>query len=287
MPEIPSFEAPAEPAPIRDAATVIVLRRGAGGPEALLLQRHARSGFAADAWVFPGGVLDPQDAALDAAHWRGVDLDALSPRFNAEPRRVLGLHVAAVRETFEESGLLLAVHADGTPVDAAEPDVTAMRARLADRDDPAGGAEFTAWLRERGLILELGRLAYWARWITPIWEGRRYDTRFFLARAPEGQVAAFDDVEVTGQHWITPREALDKAAAGELHMIYPTIKNLEDVAEACGQAGSIDEAFRCAAARDVVTVLPHFERTPDGGVKITHPGDPDYPAERYAADLAR
>lgn len=282
-----SFDPPAEPAPIRDAATVIVLRDGAAGPEALLLQRHARSGFAADAWVFPGGVLDSEDRALDPRRWRGLDLESLAPRFNATADRVLGLHVAAVRETFEESGLLLATHRDGRPVDAAALEVTAMRTRLADRGDPAGAAEFNAWLADRDLVLELGRLTYWARWITPVWERRRYDTRFFLARAPEGQVAAFDDVEVTGQHWITPRAALDKARDGELHMIYPTIKNLEDVAGACGEAGSIDEAFSCAAERDIVTVLPHFERTADGGFRVSHPGDPEYPAERYADELAR
>ena len=282
-----SFDPPAEPAPIRDAATVIVLREGERGPEALLLRRHARSGFAADAWVFPGGVLDAQDAVLPAAHWRGLEPEAQAPAFNATPERVLALHVAAVRETFEESGLLLASHRDGSPVDVAAAEVAAMRTRLADRDDPAGAAEFNAWLAERDLVLELGRLAYWARWITPVWEHRRYDTRFFLARAPEGQVAAFDDVEVTGQHWLPPREAVDKAHSGELFLIYPTIKNLEDVAAACGEAGSIDDAFGCAARRDIVTVLPHFERSPDGAVSVTHPGQPGYPTERYAAELAR
>lgn len=282
-----SFEPPADPADIRDAATVIVLREGPDGPEALLLQRHARSGFAADAWVFPGGVLDPADAALSPARWRGLDPVAAAPRFNATPERTLALHVAAVRETFEESGLLLAVHSDGAPVDAAAEAVLAMRRRLADRDDPCGAEEFNAWLDTHDLVLELGRLAYWARWITPVWERRRYDTRFFLARAPEGQVAAFDDVEVTGQVWSTSGEALRRATSGELHMIYPTIKNLEDLAEACGEAASIDAAFAHARGRQVRTVLPHFERSDDGGFRVFHPGDPGYPEERYAAELAR
>jgi 8-oxo-dGTP pyrophosphatase MutT (NUDIX family) len=281
-----SFEPPDEPAPIRDAATVIVLREGERGPEALLLRRHGRSGFAADAWVFPGGVVDEADADLDPKRRRGADLEALAPRFNATPRRTLALHAAAVRETFEESGLLLATHADGSPVDAASGEVAAMRTRLADRDDPAGAAEFHRWLERHDLVLELGRLAYWARWITPRWEKRRYDTRFFLARAPEGQVAAFDDVEVTGQHWLTPAEALGRAKSGELHMIYPTIKNLEDLDDACGRA-DLDAVFAHASAHEVHTVLPHFERTEDGGFRVLHPQDPGYPRERYAAELAR
>lgn len=287
MSESFSFQPPDPPVPIRDAATVIVLRQGEGGAEALLLRRHGRSGFAADAWVFPGGVLDAADSALPPAQWRGIDTAELAPRFHADPARTLGLHVAAARETFEESGLLLATHADGSPLDAESPEVTALRVRLADRDDPCGGEEFNAWLRERGLILELGRLAYWARWITPTWERRRYDTRFFLARAPEGQVAAFDDVEVTDQLWLTPGEALEQAASGALHMIYPTIKNLEELAEACGGQASVDAAFSYAASREVQTVLPHFERTDDGGFRVLHPGEPGYPAEHYAADLAR
>lgn len=283
-----SFDPPAEAAPIRDAATVIVLRDGPHGVESLLLQRHGRSGFAADAWVFPGGVVDGADAAPGAGRWRGIEPAALAARFQATPERTLALHVAAVRETFEESGLLLASRADGSPVDIEAPSVAAMRRRLADRDDPAGAAEFNAWLADEGLVLELGRLEYWARWITPVWEKRRYDTRFFLARAPEGQVAAFDDVETTGQRWIRAADALAAAERRELHMIYPTIRNLEALAAACGDAGGIDAAFACAAGMPRIdTVLPHFEQTDDGGFRVLHPGDPDYPTERYAAELAR
>jgi len=288
MPETFSFDPPAEPAPIRDAATVIVLRDGPHGVESLLLQRHGRSGFAADAWVFPGGVVDAPDAALPPPRWTGIDPVARAARFQATPERTLALHVAAVRETFEESGLLLASRPDGSAVDIEAASVAAMRRRLADRDDPAGAAEFNAWLAEEDLVLELGRLEYWARWITPVWEKRRYDTRFFLARAPEGQVAAFDDVETTGQHWIRARDALAAAERRELHMIYPTIKNLEALAEACGDVGGIDAAFACAAAMERIgTVLPHFEPTDDGGFRVLHPDDPDYPTERYAAELAR
>jgi 8-oxo-dGTP pyrophosphatase MutT (NUDIX family) len=288
MSDFPAFEPPAEPVPIRDAATVVVLRDGAGCAEALLLRRHARSGFAADAWVFPGGVVDEHDELLPAERWRGIDPATLAARFNATPQRTLALHVAAVRETFEESGLLLATHPDGAAVDLASPEVSAMRAQLADREHPAGAAEFNSWLADQRLVLELGRLEYWARWITPTWEKRRYDTRFFLARAPEGQVAAFDDVETTGQRWIAPPAAVAAAAAGELHIIYPTVKNLEELAVACGDEGEAESAMAYAARRErVPVVLPHFERTEDRGFRVLHPDDPGYPRELYASDLER
>jgi 8-oxo-dGTP pyrophosphatase MutT (NUDIX family) len=283
-----SFDPPAEPAPIRDAATVIVLRDGQDGVESLLLRRHGRSGFAADAWVFPGGVVDAADADLSASRWTGIDPAVLAPRFQATPERTLALHVASVRETFEESGLLLASRPDGAVVDIEAASIADMRRRLSDRDDPAGAAEFNAWLAEENLVLELGRLEYWARWITPVWAQRRYDTRFFLARAPEGQIAAFDDVETTGQRWIRAADALAAAERRELHMIYPTIKNLEALAAACGEAGGIDAAFASAAAMPHIdTVLPHFEQDDDGGFRVLHPGDPGYPLDLYAAELGR
>lgn len=281
------FERHSEPVPIRDAATILVLRDGERGAEVLLLRRHGRSGFAADAWVFPGGVVDKADAGLPPERWRGIDPDELASRFNATPGWVLALHVAAVRETFEEAGLLLATCADGSPVDVAAPGARAMRLRLADRADPAGAAEFVAWLAEEEFVLDLGALAYWSRWITPVFERRRYDTRFFLARAPRGQVAAFDEVETTGQRWISAEAALAAAETGELHMIYPTIKNLEDLLDAGGEHASVDAAFGVARGRRVDTVLPHFERTPDGGFRVLHPDHPEYPLERYAEELAR
>jgi len=282
-----SFEAPDTPAPIREAATVIVLREGVEGPEALLLQRHSRSGFAADAWVFPGGVVDEADGQLPSAHWNGIDLAQLAPRFNATEAAVLALHVAAVRETFEESGLLLATTADGSALDVDAPEVRQMRNQLADREHPAGAVEFNAWLAAQNLILDLGALEFWARWITPVWEKRRYDTRFFLARAPRGQIAAFDDVETTGQLWIRPDDALTQAASGELHMIYPTIKNLEELGAACAGPGSVEQAMSLAIQRPTVDpILPHFEVTADG-YSVLHPGQPGYPLERYADELGR
>jgi 8-oxo-dGTP pyrophosphatase MutT (NUDIX family) len=267
------------PAAVRDAATVIVLRDRGGGAEALMLRRHGKSGFAADAWVFPGGTIDAADTALAPERWRGIDPAALAPRFGRPPDVVLGAHVAAVRETFEEAGLLLAVRSDGAAVDLRTDGVRAMRAALVDRS--AGGAEFAAWLESEALVLDLGRLTYWARWITPRIEQRRYDTSFFLARAPEGQVAAHDQVETTGQRWLTASAALAAHAAGELNMIHPTIRTLEEMAPLAGVDALIEHA---TARADVAPILPHFERTDDGW-RVLHPGDPGYPYEDYRDEL--
>jgi 8-oxo-dGTP pyrophosphatase MutT (NUDIX family) len=267
------------PPAVRDAATVIVLRDEGRGPEVLMLRRHGRSGFAADAWVFPGGTIDPADTVLPQTRWRGIDPAALAPRFGRDPDVVLGAHVAAVRETFEEAGLLLAVRPDGTEVDLRTDSVRAMRAALVDRS--AGGAAFAAWLEGEDLVLDLGRLTYWARWITPRIEKRRYDTSFFLARAPQDQVAAHDQVEITDQRWLTPGAALAAHAAGDLNMIHPTIRTLEEMAPLAGIGGLVAHA---EARERVAPILPHFERT-DSGWRVLHPGDPDYPIDDYRDEL--
>lgn len=258
--------------PVRAAATVIVVRSAAdGGMEVLLVQRHGRSGFAADAWVFPGGVVDPADATLPPRCWAGIDPAGLIERFGTGRDRVLALHVAAVRETFEEAGLLLATHLDGSPVDLSDTRTREVRLALADRSDPA---DFGGWLAAQDLVLELGALELWGRWITPRTEPKRYDTYFFVARAPEGQIARHDAVETTGRCWLTPRAAIDRAAAGLLHLVYPTMKNLEELA---GSA-TPDELMHRAAARPTIrTVEPHVVQGADGRPRILHPDDPEFP----------
>jgi 8-oxo-dGTP pyrophosphatase MutT (NUDIX family) len=269
---MPETEPP--PAP-RPAATVIMLRDAAPGPEVLMLRRHARSGFAADAWVFPGGVVDAGDRELDRARWRGIDPAALSPRFTEPADLVLGFHVAAVRETFEECGLLLATHGDGRAPDVTRPEYVAMRERLGDRDQVA---DWGGWLAEEELVLDLDALTYFSRWVTPRMEGRRFDAAFFIASAPDGQFAAHDEMEVTGQRWTTAGAALDAFHAGELHLIYPTIRTLEALAD----FDSAEAAFAHASQQqEIRSVLPHIE-VDDDGWRILHPDDPGYPHELYA-----
>jgi 8-oxo-dGTP pyrophosphatase MutT (NUDIX family) len=255
-------------APLRDAATVVVLRqpeRG-GAPEILLLRRHAASGFAARAWVFPGGTVDAADTRLNPACWQGVDPGALAPVMDRSPEETLGLCVAAVRETFEEAGLLLARRADGRPVDLGDPDVLELR-RIPER--------FHDGLAENGLVLDLGALVPFMRWRTPTEEPRRYDAIFFLAVAPEGQVADHDRIETTESRWTTAAEAL----AADLPLMFPTARTLEALAE----LDDLDSVLAAVPAGQRLRPLqPHAQVDAEGRiVAIIHPDDPAYPWELY------
>jgi 8-oxo-dGTP pyrophosphatase MutT (NUDIX family) len=249
-------------APLRDAATVVLLRDAPGVPEVLLLRRHARSGFAAGAWVFPGGVVDPGDRCLDPALWTGLDVDAAAAVTGRPPDIALGLHVAAVRETFEEAGLLLARRPDGTAPPAPERTLDLLR-----------------WLAAAGAVLDLGLLRPYSRWRTPDQEPRRYDTVFFLARAPQGQVAASDRVETTEARWLTPGAALEAHARGELPLIYPTVVTLEELAG----LGDLDAILSAVPRGTRLRPLqPHVVLDAEGRVTgFLHPDDPAYPWERY------
>jgi 8-oxo-dGTP pyrophosphatase MutT (NUDIX family) len=255
--------------PLRDAATVIVLR-GSGTLEVLLLRRHAGSGFAASAWVFPGGVVDPADTRLHPACWEGADPIALAPLVGRSPEVALGLCVAAVRETFEESGLLFARRPDGTRLDLGDPDIVALRRAT---------ARFHTALAETGLVLDLGALRPFSRWLTPESEPRRYDAIFFVARAPEDQVADHDRVETTESRWLTPADALAGHARGEFDLMFPTARTLEALAD----LGDLEAILASVPpGTRLRPLLPHLELDAEGRVAaIIHPDDPAYPWERY------
>lgn len=250
-------------APLRDAATVVVLReteRG-GVPEVLLVRRHAASGFAARAWVFPGGTVDEADTRLDPACWTGVDPDALAVVVGRTPEVALGLCVAAVRETFEEAGLLFAHRARGG------------------RADPGGlrraPGRFHTDLAAEGLVLDLGALVPFMRWRTPTAEPRRYDAIFFVAVAPADQVADHDRVELTESRWVTAQQALDE----RLPMIFPTVHTLRALAA----LGGVDAVLSAVPPGTRLRPLqPHAEVDADGAItRLVHPDDPAYPWHLY------
>ena len=267
-----------EPASLRKAATVVVLRDAEAGDgyEVLMLRRHARSGFAADMWVFPGGVVDPGDATLGTAYWNGIEPQALATRFALPEGEVLAYYVAAARETFEEAGLLLARTADGRQPDLSDPDLLQLRHDLADRTKQAN---FAAWLQEHDLVLELGAMTYLSHWVTPSVEPRRYDTRFFLARVPVDQVAGYDRLETTDQRWVSPAEALQARREGEMQMIYPTIQTLRWLRE----YPTASDAIAAAQAQPSIRrIQPHAELDDEGNfVRVLHPDDPQYPHHLY------
>ncbi len=222
------------------AATVLLVR-DAGTLEVLMIRRNAAMAFGASAWVFPGGKV----AAAD----RAPEWDARSNGdFSADER---ALRVAAARETFEESGLLLATRA----CDGASADLEDCR-RL---DGLRGAVEaepslFHHVLEKAGLTLALDALAPFAHWITPAFEPRRYDTRFYLAVAPASQIARHDGREAVDHVWIEPTALLEQRRAGEAKLMFPTRLNLEMLA----RAHNAREAEKQARARTVVTVEPQL-----------------------------
>ena len=241
-----------EPPPAYDASTVVLLRED-DGLQTYLMRRASTMAFAAGMHVFPGGRIDDVDA--DAAlQWAREAPDAR--RLTATDRQARGLVVGAVREVFEETGILLAVDAAGcTPTedDAWESD----RAAVA-----ASSAAFAPMLARRGLRLDPRLLPVWTHWITPEVESKRYDVRFFVAAVPEGQTARDVSGEADHVTWIAPADALEAYARGRLPMLPPTVATLADLA---GHS-DVDGVLARAAARDIRPLMPRPRLDPHGDV---------------------
>lgn len=234
------------PPPTRDAATIVLLRDGVAGLEAYLLRRVSSMAFAAGMHVFPGGRVDPDDAAAHTT-WHGPPPEDWSATLSADPPLARGLVCAAVRETFEESGVLLAGSDGSSVADVAGPDWEADRLALIDRRESLSGL-----LARRGLGVRADLLRPWAHWITPEPEPRRYDTRFFVAALPAAQRTRDVGGEADATMWLTPREALKRNAADELAMLPPTVMTLRELAGYETAA----EVLTAAGNRDISPVLP-------------------------------
>lgn len=257
------------PAPTRDAATVVLLReRPRGGIEVFLIRRVRSMAFAGGMYVFPGGSVDPRDARLPESAWAGPPPGHWAGVLAADDALTRALVAAAVRETFEESGVLLAgAGPDTVAADTTDPSWEADRQRLLDRSLPL--AEL---LTNRGLRLRADLLRPWAHWITPEVEERRYDTRFFLAAIPTGQRARDVGGESDLVAWVTPEEALARVASGEWGMLRPTAVTLTEL---CGHR-SVAAALTAADARDVRPVLPRVVVSGADEVRLLLPGDAGY-----------
>lgn len=229
------------PAAPRDAATVVLVRDGAAGIEVFLQRRVRQMAFAGGMTVFPGGGVDPRDSEADLS-WAGPDAGWWAERFTTTPEIAQALVCAAVRETFEECGVLLASGVDGFPDPAA---LRTERAALVDKSRSL--AEF---LRRHELTLRADLLAPLAHWITPVVEKRRYDTRFFLAEVPPGQTADDATSEADVARWAGAQQALDAWRAGEHYLLPPTWAQLTEVARHRSVADLV------AAERDIHPIQP-------------------------------
>ncbi len=248
-----------EAAEPRDAATVVLQRPGAGGePEVYLLRRHVTMDFAGGMCVFPGGGVDPRDYDHEVG-WAGPTPAEWADRLGTTEDVARALVCAAVRETFEESGVLLAgPSADDVVADTTGDDWEADRVALESRE-----LSLTDFLDRRGLVLRTDLLGIWSGWLTPVFEPKRYRTWFFVAQLPEGQVTRDVSTESSEVVWLPAAEAAEKADHGELAMLPPTYLTCLEIGT-LGSNGGVDAVIAASAERSVVMFMPEVEPLGDG-----------------------
>lgn len=263
--------------PALPAATATLVRDTADGIEVLMLQRNYQSGFMPGMFLFPGGALDADDRAHGVLE-RCVGLDEARASAALDiPHGGLAYWAAAIRECFEEAGVLLAYDESGDVVNPGAPErlerFSEYRRRL-----NQGEAILAQMLERERLKLATDRLTYFSHWITPVNAPRRYDTRFFVGVAPPGQEALPDNVEAIHHTWVRPSVAIERYRAGEYKMRTPTIRTLEQFA-AFDRVDTLIEAMR--AQRAIPAILPRISAT---GKRLL-PGDAGY--EDAAAEDAQ
>ena len=262
---------PSDAVPLRDAATVLLLRDGREGLEVFMLRRNLNSDFVGGAYVFPGGAVDPGD--------RHANLEPVCQgRSDVEASRRLGIEngglaywVAAIRESFEEAGVLLAYDSYGSMVDLDDVAGVARWAQHRTEVD-SGRRRLIEICDAEGLRLAVDGMHYFGHWITPEGAPRRYDTRFFIAAAPSNQTPLHDDHEVIANEWLRPADGVRRVAEGELTMMPPTIASLKAMERFDTAADALAAATEIT---HVPTILPRVVAT-DGGMRIVLPGDPTY-----------
>lgn len=251
---------------MRLAATVMLLRPAAGGFEVFMLRRSASSAFAPDVYVFPGGTLEAQDSSDDALERTyGLDSSRIAKEFRARERPELptfvaasskregvALFIAALRELYEEAGVLLACDRDGSAVSSAALRAHRVRLHEARALVQSGELPFAELLRELDLFADARPLALFSQWITPPSESRRYNAHFFVARVEAGQTAAADAYETHDGIWIAPQAALKRLRDGTFAMVYPTVKHVERLA----RFDDADALLAFAREKTIVRIMP-------------------------------
>ena len=267
-------------AEIFDAATVILVRESKNGQyEIFLMRRHRDQAFMGGAFVFPGGRLDEADCNPELISYT-KDMNYSQARKKLqEPDlpddKSLGLYFAALRETFEEAGVLLAYDKSGeiiTLSDGKRSDsFSDYRIKLHENE-----ISLIDFAEREDIIIALDYLTPYSHWITPEIESKRFDTRFFLALMPSGQTPIHDAIEMTESLWISPSQALKKQQNEEIILMPPTLKTIEEL----DNFDSAKELFSYAGSVNIYTILPQAFNTSDSfGVKL--PNDPEYTIAEY------
>jgi 8-oxo-dGTP pyrophosphatase MutT (NUDIX family) len=263
---LPDGFLPAEPVPVvtpKDAATVVLLREAPTGFEVFLQRRAAGMAFASGMTVFPGGGVEARDSASVA--WAGPRPSWWARRFGCDETLAQALVCAAVRETFEESGVLLAGPDEHSIVDDATRHRDA-RAALVARE-----LSIAQFLADARLVLRADLLRPWANWVTPEGEPRRYDTRFLLAALPAGQQADAVTTEAADAGWQTPAAALTDWRAGRRLLLPPTWYTLAELA----LYGTVTDVMAASDDRRIEKITPRIVREPDGP-RVVLPGEPGH-----------
>lgn len=257
---------PVAPVP---AATIMLLRDGAAGLEVFMVVRHHQIDFASGALVFPGGKVDKQDTDERVL--------ARIPSYAGATAGQSTLRVAAIREAFEESGILLARNRDGSPMPGAATAAqrTQWRKGLNDQSLTLG-----AMLEQGDLQLACDDLAHYSHWITPEMVPKRFDTHFYLARVPADQIAGHDGHENVDSVWISPKQVIEDAKNKKRTVIFPTLSNITRLA----QWNSVDEAFERVRADPIRPILPNIETRADGRW-VCIPKDAGFPLYEYRASM--
>ena len=261
----PKSKAPAE---TRLSATILLLRDGTDLLEVFMVERHHKIDFAEGALVFPGGKVEASDAAPElAAFCFGADS-------NSDSKNEDTVRVAAIRETFEECGVLLA-RPRGTRdlIDGARLESIATRYRDALQN---GGSSMLEMVKAEDLELAFDLLVPFAHWITPEFMPKRFDTHFFLVSAPSDQLAVHDGFESVDSLWTTIPSALELEKTGQRTIIFPTLENMKKL----GRSDSVSAALENARRDSIVTVLPRFSKDPDGTMMMVIPEEAGYDTVR-------
>lgn len=257
---------------IRLAATVLIL---ADRPDlqVLMLKRNARSIFVGDMWVFPGGAVDPEDGTPEAdAVVEGLTDTEASSNLGIEKGGV-AFWVAALRETFEEAGILLArTPGEKELVDLSQSD-TEERFGTYRAGVNAGEVDFVSMVREQGLVLDGSGVHYVSRWVTPLGPPRRYDTRFFVTAMPQGQQPLHDDDEAVHHEWVRPAEALALNESDEMLMMTPTVSMLNRLSR---YRSAVDAISAAEGNNEEQDELVRIRYDIEGPGRIAWPDDPDY-----------
>jgi 8-oxo-dGTP pyrophosphatase MutT (NUDIX family) len=262
----------------KNAATVILLRdKGLEGFETFLLKRHEKSSFMGGNFVYPGGRVDRDDGSSEICSLsKGITLEEAQKILGGafSPEKSFAHWIAAIRELFEEAGVLLANDQKGNIFQLKNREEQ-ERFLYYRESIQKGSLTICKMAQKEKLLFALDQLHYYAHWITPEARSERFDTRFFLACYPKGQEASHDQKETTAEIWITPQKALEENLKGKVMLSPPTLKTLEDLS----RFKTIDEVFKSLKKEDIQPILPVLTKTSSGPL-ILFPWDPEYETYR-------